>query len=49
VGIVERSESCTIVSPMFSDHVLLDILYVEGLMLNIKFSYLKVFDVTQDF
>lgn len=34
---------------MVSDQVLLDISHREGVMFNIKFTYLKIVDVTQDF
>lgn len=36
-------------SPICSDQVLLDILYMEGVMFNIRFTYLKIVDVAQDF
>lgn len=32
-----------------SDHVLLDITYMEGVRFNIKVTYLKKIDVTEDF
>ena len=36
-------------SPILSDQVLLDILHEESLMFNIKYTYLKIFDITWDF
>lgn len=36
-------------SPMLSDQVLLAIPHEEGLMFNIKCTYLKIFGITWDF
>lgn len=36
-------------SPIRSDQVLLDIVHVVGVMFNVKYIYLKIVDVTQDF
>lgn len=36
-------------SSMYTDQILLDILRVEGMMFNAKFTYLKIYDVTQGF
>ena len=36
-------------SLIFSDQVLLDIPYLDGVMFNIKFTYLKIADVAEDF
>lgn len=35
-------------SPLLSDQVLLDIPHVEGVMFNIKFTYLRTIEVIQD-
>lgn len=36
-------------SPILSDQVISDIPHVECIIFNIKFTYLKIVDVTQDF
>lgn len=36
-------------SPVHSDQVLLDIPSVEGVMFNIRFTYMEILDATRDF
>lgn len=45
-GVAARA-SCQ--SPVLPDQILLDILCMEGVMFDIRFTYLKIVDVTRDF
>jgi len=40
---------CSCWSPVLSNHLLLDIPGVGGLVFNTKFTYLTLYDVTQHF